>query len=344
MRATRFLGPILLLGLALPACAGPDDVDDVEVGKQSTELRVVLSLDRAAYGAQDQVVASVSITNVGRSTAKLLSWALPQADLEEPVFRLTVDGHSVPYVGAHYKRPRAEESDFVQLKAGETLSRSVDLGLFYDLSQSGAYSFRVDVESASSNTVSASVEGRAAKPSPPPPEPTDGPLTFSNCTLDQQQQAAEAAGVAGDMSDNALAYLTGTAPGPTQRYTTWFGGFSSAGWDTATDHYGAISDAFATQHVNIDCKCKKKYYAYVYPNRPYEIFVCKVFWTAPMSGTDSKGGTLVHEMSHFDVTAGTDDWAYGQSACKSLALSDPERALDNADSHEYFAENTPALP
>jgi peptidyl-Lys metalloendopeptidase len=33
---------------------------------------------------------------------------------------------------------------------------------------------------------------------------------------------------------------------------------------------------------------------------------------------------------------------YGQSGAKSLAISDPNKAIDNADSHEYFAENTPA--
>jgi peptidyl-Lys metalloendopeptidase len=49
-------------------------------------------------------------------------------------------------------------------------------------------------------------------------------------------------------------------------------------------------------------------------------------------------------MSHFNVTAGTSDWAYGKTACLSLAQTDPAHALDNADSHEYFAENTPALP
>jgi peptidyl-Lys metalloendopeptidase len=49
-------------------------------------------------------------------------------------------------------------------------------------------------------------------------------------------------------------------------------------------------------------------------------------------------------MTHFNVVAGTDDWAYGQSAAASLATSNPARAVDNADSHEYFAENTPALP
>ncbi len=48
-------------------------------------------------------------------------------------------------------------------------------------------------------------------------------------------------------------------------------------------------------------------------------------------------------MSHFNVVAGTDDWAYGQTACKSLATRAPKKAIDNADSHEYFAENTPSL-
>jgi peptidyl-Lys metalloendopeptidase len=80
----------------------------------------------------------------------------------------------------------------------------------------------------------------------------------------------------------------------------------------------------------------------VYPTQPYRIYVCNAFWNAPNTGTDSKAGTLVHEMSHFNVVAATDDHAYGQTAAKNLAISSPTKALDNADSHEYFAENTPA--
>jgi len=47
-------------------------------------------------------------------------------------------------------------------------------------------------------------------------------------------------------------------------------------------------------------------------------------------------------VSHFNVVAGTDDVVYGQSGAKSLAISDPNKAIQNADSHEYFAENTPS--
>jgi peptidyl-Lys metalloendopeptidase len=60
------------------------------------------------------------------------------------------------------------------------------------------------------------------------------------------------------------------------------------------------------------------------------------------TGTDSKAGTIVHEQSHFTVNGGTQDIVYGQSGAKSLAISNPAQAIMNADSHEYFAENTPA--
>jgi peptidyl-Lys metalloendopeptidase len=53
-----------------------------------------------------------------------------------------------------------------------------------------------------------------------------------------------------------------------------------------------------------------------------------------MTGTDSKGGTLVHEVSHFNVVAGTDDDAFGQTNAKNLARNDPAKALANADNYE----------
>jgi peptidyl-Lys metalloendopeptidase len=62
-----------------------------------------------------------------------------------------------------------------------------------------------------------------------------------------------------------------------------------------------------------------------------------------MNGTDSMGGTLVHETSHFDKIASTEDTEYGQSDCKKLAKKSPKEAINNADSHEYFAENHPTL-
>ena len=97
-------------------------------------------------------------------------------------------------------------------------------------------------------------------------------------------------------------------------------------------------------NAGFDCSSKQNVYAYVYPNQPYRIYLGRVYWTAPAGGTDSKAGTLVHEMSHFTAVAGTGDVVYGQTGAKNLAVTDPNAAVTNADSHEYFAENTPSLP
>ena len=47
--------------------------------------------------------------------------------------------------------------------------------------------------------------------------------------------------------------------------------------------------------------------------------------------------TLVHEWSH--AVSSTDDNVYGETACHDLATTDPSKAINNADSHEYFAEH-----
>ena len=78
--------------------------------------------------------------------------------------------------------------------------------------------------------------------------------------------------------------------------------------------------------------------ARIRPDCPYRVHLCNAFWNAPSLGIDSKAGTLVHETSHFTVVAGTQDYAYGTTAAKNLAISNPDRAVMNADNHEYFAE------
>lgn len=167
-------------------------------------------------------------------------------------------------------------------------------------------------------------------------------ITFVGCSATQITDATAAVNAARSYSENAKGYLGAGTVGP--RYTSWFGAYTSTRYGTARGNFVAI-DAAMDQNagqIKINCGCNQSYFAYVYPTRPYEIFVCRAFWTAPMTGTDSKAGTLIHEMSHFNVVAGTDDVVYGQAGARNLASSDPDTALTNADNHEYFAENTPS--
>jgi len=80
-------------------------------------------------------------------------------------------------------------------------------------------------------------------------------------------------------------------------------------------------------------------FAYVYPtDKTRSVYIDKAFHNAPAKGPDSKAGAISHEMSHFDSVGGTKDHQYGPSKCKNLAAKDPDKALENADSFEYFLE------
>ena len=63
--------------------------------------------------------------------------------------------------------------------------------------------------------------------------------------------------------------------------------------------------------------------------------------SAPMTASDSKSGTPIHETRHVSIVAGTHSRVSGQSSAKSLAITEPARALDDAESPRSFAEDTP---
>ncbi|MCY7353803.1 MAG: protease [Lysobacter sp.] len=176
--------------------------------------------------------------------------------------------------------------------------------------------------------------------------------TYLNCSADRQALARTAIKEARTYTEVAKGYLNAGTVGT--RYTWWFGTFLTARYNSAKQNFVNIDAAMDLNagQVSINCLCDPGFedsYAYVYPNDPYKIYVCNAFWAAPMLGTDSKAGTLIHEMSHFTIVADTDDWVYGQTGAHNLALSNPNQTsgnpsasvVGNADNHEYFGENTP---
>jgi peptidyl-Lys metalloendopeptidase len=164
--------------------------------------------------------------------------------------------------------------------------------------------------------------------------------TFNRCTTTQQSQLVTALDSARSYATNSQSYMNAGVAGP--RYVTWFGTYTASRFGTVDGHYENIAYTLHNERVDFDCSCKKKTtYAYVYPTQPYRIYLCGAFWSAPNTGTDSRAGTIIHETSHFDVVANTDDVVYGTSGAKNLAATNPNDAIRNADNHEYFSENTP---
>jgi peptidyl-Lys metalloendopeptidase len=321
---------------------------------------VSLSVAQSDFSSAQDVLVTLTVSNPHKHTVRILKWFTAAEGLEEPLFAVTRAGEPVPYTGAHYKRPAVTGKDYVSLKAGQSISHTVNLADSYDLSQSGQYevfyavaSFQLFDEKGNafksrdsliSEKLNIRVEGRApkGKPTQPPPPPPGG-NSFNACTVDQQSLLVSARNQAKVYSNESRDYLKRKNSG-TPRYVEWFGAYTSSRHTIVENNFIAIADAMSNAGITFDCKCNGNYYAYVYPNQPYNIYLCKVFWQAPLSGTDSKAGTLIHEMSHFDVVAATDDVVYGQAGARSLADTDPDAAITNADSHEYFAENTPPLP
>jgi peptidyl-Lys metalloendopeptidase len=320
---------------------------------------VTLSVDKTSFAENENVTVNVTISNPSKGALRLLRWYTPFEDVEESLFEVTRDGVPVEYIGAHYKRPQPTDNDFIVLKPGESFTRAVNLADYYDLSISGSYTVAYSVKSPNlypqervanrqteglkSNSVSLYAEGRAAKTrQTEAPSAVSGTSSFTKCTTSQQSLTLTARNDAAVYASDSLNYLLSGSTGP--RYTTWFGAYTSSRYSTVRSNFTNIKNAMDTASVNFDCGCKKRYYAYVYANQPYNIYLCSIFWQAPATGTDSKAGTLIHEMSHFTIVAGTEDYVYGQTNAKNLAATDPNKAVDNADNHEYFAENTPFQP
>jgi peptidyl-Lys metalloendopeptidase len=340
-----------------PGSSDGDQGEETETTSENLDAdlnRIAASLatDKTSLSAQSGLTVTVTLTNRANHPVHLLKWLTPVEGIHEPLFAVTRDGEEVAYVGRHYKRPAPRARDYVFLAAGESLSRTVDVADTYDMSVSGNYTvrYRFDVPTAKegvvSNDVGMYVEGRPsllAATNPDELTTAIGGTSFSGgCSSSEKSTLTTALSSAAAYASGASSYLNGT-PGSKPRYTTWFGSYTSSRWSTAKSHFAKIKDALDTKNYVLDCSCTDDYYAYVYSNQPYKVYLCNAFWSAPMTGTDSKAGTIVHETSHFNVVAGTDDHTYGKTSCKRLATTSPTQALDNADSHEYFAENSPAL-
>ncbi|MFZ5636843.1 MAG: M35 family metallo-endopeptidase [Pseudomonadota bacterium] len=312
----------------------------------------------------------VTITNTSRKTLRIPKWQLPSEAHVSDLFRVARDGDEVGYRGAMVKRGVPTPEDFAILRAGRSIRSVVRLGEVYDLSQPGHYTvtYAAPLQYAS---LSGRIRLQLGNGRPmvaqgaPIRMALDQPATFPNgsrrrpvqpvnpvlsdvlgittvgCNANQTSTINQAVLSARSYSERAKGYLNANTTGP--RYTSWFGAYNSTRYATAKQHFAAIDSALDQTggQVKINCGCTQNYYAYVFKGDHYQIYVCNLFWSAPLAGTDSKAGTLIHEMSHFTIVADTDDHAYGQSLAANLANTDPIQALDNADNHEYFAENTP---
>jgi peptidyl-Lys metalloendopeptidase len=329
--------------------------------QQNQEIEIVLQSRLPSYGNDTPIIIDFTLTNRSRSSIRVLRWSTPINGVSADMFSVTRGSQPIEYIGRLAKRGEPTEADFINIEPGQSIAVPVDLSLYYAIYEAGNYAVTYDTEGADLLIGRPGALRRAAVVSnaatfrllsgriPPQRVPLSAPK-FDQCDGSQQDGLGAALAEASNIASAALQVLQNTpsAQQPnSQRYLTWFGAHTVGLYAKVTGNFSKISDALSNKAISFGChgsECEPIDYAYVYPNQPYNIFVCSKFWSAALQGTDSRSGTIIHEVSHFGVVAATRDFAYGHNASKSLAAENPPRATSNADSHEYFAENNPDLP
>ncbi|PFH49566.1 hypothetical protein AMATHDRAFT_76123 [Amanita thiersii Skay4041] len=327
----------------------------------ASDLHVKVTGPEVVHRVEDFVVIT-TVTNTGQETFKVL---------HDPISSLSdLPGDTFSIVGGHGVQPRftgirakfvphvaAESNGFTVLAPGQSLSVKHDIFRAYDFRSSGPGKYRIHPnnvfhainECDETVIIYADIQHHIAKLSgtlavthPKAPTDVERNPKFSSCSSSQQAQIVTTIPVVQHYAKQAYNDLV-SHMGDTSRYTTWFGRYDDHRHLTVQTHFNKIQSNDFSEYT-YDCSCSRPgVFAYVYPGKFGKVYLCDAFWRAPINGTDSKAGTLIHESSHFLANGGTTDQVYGQSGAQNLALRDPESAIHNADSHEYFAENNPAL-
>jgi peptidyl-Lys metalloendopeptidase len=174
--------------------------------------------------------------------------------------------------------------------------------------------------------------------------------SFAGCSDAQATVIKDAIGGAKDLSLKAA-----VAVGDTPEFTRWFGDYSDANAERVRASLKSVVTAIRGGSVTAECQqvvddgCASDEYAYVFSDEPYLMYLCPTFFNLPglealrpgsrTSDNGTREGTIIHEVSHFLHVAATDDHCYSRSECIRMARSNPRRAVDNADSYQYYAED-----
>jgi peptidyl-Lys metalloendopeptidase len=321
-----------------------------------------LSMPKTEYLSTDKLTLNFTLTNTTNDPITFLKWQTPlENDFTGDLFTVQHKGQDVSYIGKMVKRAAPTEDDFMTLTAGESISGLLDLAEGYAVEKKGDYTIALkqdlqinptyaekgmfEMQLKTVATQSATI-GFTLNENRQIEVIQEKQANFSSCSSSQKSILNKALIAATELADDSINLIKGATVGTQSlgvHYKTWFGRYTNARYSVVTQHFNKIHDALANQQVTFDCNCASAYrssFAYVRRNNPYRIHVCSRFWNASLKGRDSKAGTLIHETSHFSVVANTNDHVYGESGVKQLAISRPDKAIANADSHEYFAEDT----
>ena len=60
---------------------------------------------------------------------------------------------------------------------------------------------------------------------------------------------------------------------------------------------------------------------------------------AETSNNGTREGTIIHEISHFNIVGRTEDNCYSREYCAEMATGNAYAVVRNADSYQYYTED-----
>jgi peptidyl-Lys metalloendopeptidase len=302
-------------------------------------ISIVFALDVSINLISTSPLAvNFTVSNPGETDQTFLQWGTPFEGVWDDMFDIRDDKFNrVPYAGILMLRGKTPiDEEFVTVPAGGIRTVTVDLGENYEFTSTGKYMVRINLPEYSEliySTNDNQVEVFKLE-TIPERRPVEAPLAYRDCSSTQISQTDAA--VRGSITASSRS-VTCLNSGCDSLYRTWFG-------TQSTTNFNYVSSVFRNVHARLNgyafncwCNapgCGSNTYGYVYAtDSTYVVHLCSLFWSIP----GERVNTVVHEMSHFNSLGGTRDYAYGESACKSLAVSNPTNACHNADNICYFA-------
>ena len=311
--------------------------------------------------ALSSVVCSFEFTNNANEDLYLLKRGTPLEGLFTPFITVSVAGVPVEYAGPFIHRLPPTKHEFVLLKAGESISASVQITDAFSIDIDGLYTVQYSkpLQYLSVNEMSAWSNGKLRESSvresirmyledaylllkPSRPEETkeiDYTVHLQSCSSANFANGNRNNSGVLDAHKRLCSGIDKVNIGNNNLYRKWFGAFTTTRESAVKAVYKKMRDGLAGTTVTYYHNgplCKSNWYAYTYKDGTY-VYLCNMFYTYPTAcrgpGTYTKEFGLIHEWSH--AFGYTDDVVYGSSQSQNLARTNPDKAVKNADSYGW---------
>jgi len=289
--------------------------------------------------SENPLEITLKVTNTSDDTIQITpsNFAYPSGGIIKDMFTVFEDGEKVPYIGPIALIPKPKKKT---LEAYTSYEGHVNLEEYYKV-KPGTHIYEI-YYGKQGNSLSNALEIETTIEK----KEKISYVLGQTCSYDQLSALNSYLSSAKSYALKAKNNLV-NSPRSHALYQKWFGAETPGRYNTVYVYYSNIYNGLY-QNVTYNCAvqetltCQVGTWAFVQPDRPYEINLCDIYWR--VNPLYLRPAMLVHEMSHFSNIAGTvdGDAPYSGHVLKDWALyiakTNPAAAIHNAYSYQYYVE------